>query len=111
MRPFAAAICDKQFELGLGFHVDAEDAGIDRGGELVRGLADAGEHDLLGRHAGGERALQFAAGDDVGAGAEPRQRCDHRLVGIRLHGVADERGHVGEGVGEHPVMPLSVAVE
>ena len=31
---------------------------------------------------------------------------DHRLVGIRLHGVADERRHVGEGVGEDPVVAL-----
>ena len=51
-------------------------------GELVRGLADAGEHDLLRRNAGGERALQLAAGDDIGAGAEPRQRREHRLVGF-----------------------------
>jgi hypothetical protein len=28
------------------------------------------------------------------------------LVGIRLHGVADERGHVRERVGEHPVVPF-----
>ena len=35
-----------------------------------------------------------------------RQRRDHRLVGIRLHGVADQRRHVGEGAGEHAVVPL-----
>ena len=74
--------------------------------ELARGLADAGEHDLLRRNAGRERALQLAARHHVGAGAEPRQRRDHRLVGIRLHGVADERRHVGEGLGEDAVVPL-----
>ena len=42
-------------ELRLGFDVDAEDAGIDRGGELGLGLADPGEHDFLRRDAG-ERA-------------------------------------------------------
>ena len=52
------------------------------------------------------RALEFAARHHVGAGAELGQRRDHRLVGIRLHGVADERRHVGEGVGEHAVVPL-----
>ena len=64
-----------------------------------------------GRHAGGERALQLAARDDIGARAEPRQRRDHGLVGVRLHGVADERRHVRERAGEDPVVPLSVAVE
>ena len=34
------------------------------------------------------------------------KRRDHRLVGIGLHRVADERRHVGEGVGEHAVVPL-----
>ena len=33
------------------------------------------------------------------------KRGDHRLVGIRLHGVADQRVHVGEGAGEHLVVP------
>ncbi len=52
------------------------------------------------------RAQQFAFGDHVGAGAELRQRRDHRLIGIRLHGVADQRIDVGEGAGEHLVVPL-----
>ena len=41
--------------------------------------------------------LQLAARHHVGAGAELRQRRDHRLVGIRLDRVADQRRHVGEG--------------
>ena len=106
VRPFDGRDLRQQFELRLGFHIDAENAGIDRRGEFVRGLADAGEHDLLRRNAGGERALQFAARDDVGAGAEPRERRDHRLIGIRLHGVADERRHVRERIREHAIVPL-----
>ena len=74
----------EQFELRLGLDVDAEDALVDRERQLARGLADAGEHDLVRRDAGGARAPQLASGDHVGAGAEPRQRRDHRLVGIRL---------------------------
>ena len=70
-----------------------------------RGLAEPGEHDLVGGDAGQPRALELAAGHHVGAGAELGQRLDHRLVGIRLHGVADERVHVGEGAGEHLVVP------
>ena len=74
-------------------------------------LADAGEQDLVRRNAGGQRALQFAAGDHVRAGAEPGQRAQHRLVGVRLHGVADQHLLAGEGVGENAIVPLSVAVE
>ena len=96
----------EQFELRLGFDVDAEDALLDRERKLARGLADAGEHDLFRRNAGRARAQQFALGDHVGAGAEPRQRRDHRLVGIGLHRVADQRVDVGEGAGEHLVVPL-----
>ena len=79
---------------------------LDRERELVGGLADAGEHDLARRHAGGARAQKFAAGDDVGAGAELGQGRDHRLVGVRLHGVADQRIDIGEGAGEHLIVPL-----
>jgi hypothetical protein len=50
------------------------------------------------------RAPELAAGHHVGAGAELGKRLDHRLVGIRLHGVADERVHVGEGAGEYLVV-------
>ncbi len=114
-RPFDDAIEDKQLELGLGFDIDAQDVLVDRERELARGLADAGEHDLLGRHAGRARALELALRHHVGAGAEARQRLDHRLVGIRLQGVADERRHIGERAGEHAVMALErrrgIAVE
>ena len=51
-----------------------------------------------------ERALEFAARHHVGAGAETGERLDHRLVGIRFHGVADERPDIGESAGEHLVM-------
>jgi hypothetical protein len=71
VRPPALRRCDlrQQCELRLGLDVDAENAFVDRQRELGRGLADAGEHDLLRRDAGGARTLQFTAGDDVGAGA------------------------------------------
>src|SRR5262249_43261036 len=78
-------------------------------------LADAGEQDLAWRDSRSQRALQFAAGDDVGAGAELCQRAQHRLVGVRLHGVAHQNLLAGEGVGEDAIMPLQrrggVAIE
>ena len=96
----------QQLELRLGLHVDAEDALVDRERELARGLADAREHDLVRRNAGRAGALELALRDHVGAGAEPGQRLDHRLVRVRLHGVADQRAHIREGMREHLVVPL-----
>ena len=79
---------------------------VDRERKLARGLADAGEHDLLRRNAGGARAQKLALGDDIGPRPQPRQRRDHRLVGIRLHGVAHERVDVGERAGKHLIVAL-----
>ena len=47
VRPLRGRDRGEQLELRLGFDVDAEDAGVDRERELARGLADAGEHDLV----------------------------------------------------------------
>ena len=77
-----------------------------RRAQLGLGLADAGEQDLVRRNAGGQRPLQFAAGHHVGAGAEFCQRAQHRLVGVRLHGVAHQRLLAGKGLGEYPVVAL-----
>ena len=77
-------------QFGLGFDVEGENAGIERKGHLGARLADAGEDDAVRRHARGQRAAQFAFGDDVHAGAEIAQRLDDGLVGIGLDGVADE---------------------
>ena len=64
------------------------------------GLADAGKDDALRRHAGGERAAQFAFRDDVGARPEPGQQAQHGEVGVRLDREADQRPLGREGVGE-----------
>ena len=95
----------QQVEFRFRFNVDAENTFVDRERELARGLAQPREHDLVGRHAGEPRAHQFALRHHVGAGAERGERGDHRLIGIRLHGVADQRVHVGKGAGEHLVVP------
>ena len=96
----------EQFQLRLRLHVDAENSGVDRRGEFARGLADAGEHDFLRRNAGGQRALQLAPRNDIGAGAELGQCGNDGLIGIRLHGVADERRHVGKRRREDLIVPL-----
>ena len=76
-----------------------------------RVLPTPGEDDLLGRHAGRQRAPELALGHHVHAGAEPGQRGEHAEIGVGLDRIADERvRRAGEGVGEHPVVPLSVAL-
>src|SRR6516162_9996462 len=113
--PLASRNRREELELRLRLDIDAQDAGIDRSGEFGRALPDAGEHDPVGRNAGGERALEFSARHNVGPGTEPRQGGDHGLIGVGLHGVANERAHVGERVAENPIVALKrgggIAVE
>ncbi len=70
---------------------------------------------LSGANAGRARTPELASRHHIGSGAEIGERLDHGLVGIRLHRVADERLHVGEGVREYLVMPFErrgrVAIE
>ena len=90
----------QQFQLGLGFDVEAVDARGEREIHLARRLADAGKHDPGRRDAGCQRAPQLAFGHHVGAGAELAEQLDDGLVGIGLHGVADERVEAGERLAE-----------
>ena len=91
-------------EFRLRLDVEAENVLGERVGDLVRGLADAGKRDPRRRRAGGPRAAQFAFGDDVHPGALGRQDRQHRLVGVRLDGVAGQRVEAGEGCGKDAVV-------
>ena len=91
-------------QLGLGFHVEAEDLFIQPQRDLPRCLANARESDALPRHASGAGAAQFAFGDHIHAGAQLRERLQHRLIGIGFHGEADQRVQVRKGVGEDLVV-------
>ena len=92
----------KRFELRFGLHVEAEDLFVEAQGHLGVRLADAGEDDLVTGHAGGASAPQFAFAHHVHAGAERRQRPQHRLVGVGFHGVGDQGVLGGEGVAKTP---------
>ncbi len=96
----------EQFEFGLGFDVDAENVRGQRRAQLGLGFADPGKQDLFGRDAGGQRTFQLATRNHVRAGAEFRQRAQHRLIGVGLHCVTHQRLFTGEGVAKHPVMAL-----
>ena len=74
-------------------------------------LADAGEHDLARIAAGGDDARELAAGDDVEAGAEPREHVEDREVRVRLHRVAHQVVASGERGRERAERASSAARE
>ena len=61
----------KKLQFARAFDVEQQDAGAESEVDFVGQLADSGEDDFGGRLAVGlQHAVQFAAGDDVEAGAE-----------------------------------------
>ena len=80
-------------ELRLALDVQEEDAGIERGGDLVIALADARVDDAFRGAARGACAVELAARDHVHAGAAFHQRAAHGEVAAALHRVADEGLH------------------
>jgi hypothetical protein len=97
----------KPLQLRLGFDVEAQDAGLERGPQLRFALADARENGLGGAAARGEHSREFSARDDVEAGAESRKEIQYREVGIRLDRIADEDVAPGAGVAEFTVTELN----
>ena len=77
-------------QLGQAFDVEAADAAFEGQQDFGAGFAHAGEDDFFRLGAGGQRAGQLAAGDDVKAAAGLRQQAEDGLRGVGLDGVADE---------------------
>ena len=96
----------QRLELGLGLDIEAEDLFVEAQRHFRLGLAHAGKDDPVPRDAGGARPPQLPLAHHVHAGAEPGQSRDHRLIGIGLHRVKDERVLAGEGGAEHLEMAL-----
>ena len=96
--------CVQKLKLGLGFHVEAADIVLERGGDLVRRLADAGKDDAVACNARRQRPAQFALGDDVHAGAEIGQGLQDCLVGIGLDRIAQQMIGAREGLRVDPVV-------
>lgn len=88
-------------QLGNRFDVEAQDVVRQRQAHFLDALADARKNHFARIAAGCEHAQQFAARDDVEAGALAREQVEDRQVGIGLHRVADEcvapRASVGVG--------------
>ena len=92
-RFFAQAGSDfvEPFEFGRGFDVEAEDAGFKGKAHFFDGFADTGEDDFFRVAACGQRTLQFAAGNDIEAGAASGKDVEQCQAGVGLDGIADER--------------------
>ena len=93
-------------KLWLQFDIEGEDAVLKRERHLLACLANAGEGDLLGRHADGEHATKLSLRHDVHAGAEAGKRGEHAEIGVGLDRIAHLGVHAGEGIGEDAIVPF-----
>ena len=105
----AGAVAQRDFvdagEFGVRFDIKTVNADFKRPLDFIDALAHPGKHDLGRVARGGEHALQFAAGDDVEAGTEPRQDIEYGDIGVRLDRVANQVATVGEsGVERMPTL-------
>ena len=100
----SASARSQQVELRLGLDVEALDPRDQRRVHLVRRFADAGEHDLACRNACCDRPLQFPSRNHVRARAQRGEQGEDRLVGVRLHGIADQWIERGERLTEDSVV-------
>ena len=105
----------QELQFRLGLDVEAQNVLVEGIVDLAHELADAREHDLAGGHAGGTRTAQLTLRDHVHAGSELGEQAQDGKVRVGLYRKADQRGHVGEGAGEHLVVPAQrggrIAVE
>ena len=74
-------------DLARRLRVDRLHAQLDSQGQLRLGLADAGEHDLVGREPRAEGDLDLSAGVRIGVQPEAVQQPADGQCGIRLQGV------------------------
>ncbi len=94
---------DRLERLQLVGRLDVHEHAVLHGqGQLLGGLADAGE-DRAGRvAAGAQHAQQLAAADHVEAGAAAGQARQHGEVGVRLDGIQRFAAERLEGAGDAP---------
>ena len=89
----------EQLQLRLAFHVELQNAGLEREVDLRGGFSHAGkDHAAGGIRRGGQHALQFAAGDDVETGAVLAEKLENGQRGVGLDRVADKMLAAGESL-------------
>ncbi len=83
-------------QLGARLDVDHQDAGFERGGDFLVGLAYPGKHDLARVGADLEASHKLADRYDVEAGPHRGEQLQDAQVRQRLHRVADQVVGAGE---------------
>ncbi len=85
-----------------GLQVEQQDARLEGRLDLLGLFAHPGIDDFGRVHPGRQGPVEFAAGDDVGPGAQPGEEPQDGQVGVGLHREADDMGKVGKGGVEDP---------
>lgn len=83
------------FQFGQTFHIEAADAGLERGANLLVRFTYAGKDDAVGREAAGHGLLYLATTDTVGTEAGLREALEDARIGIGLDGIVDVEVRVG----------------
>ncbi len=86
-------------EFGRGFHIEAEDSGVEGGADFDAGLADAGKNDFAGIAARTQHPLQLTARDNIEARAHLRKNPQDAEIAVGLDRITD-LGIVTEGSAE-----------
>ena len=94
----------KKGELRLGFDVEAKNVLFERESHFRWRLADPRKGDFIRGDACRQGAPEFASGDDVHSGAEPRQGFENGQIGIGFNGIANEMRKVSKCRIEYLVM-------
>ena len=107
LRPRAPATRRQLLELGLRFDVEAQDV-LARARKPSRACVLPTPENMirLRRHARRAGAPQFALRRRRPCRRRAARACEHGLIGIGLHGVADERRHIGKNAREGEILLL-----
>src|SRR6266853_2090732 len=63
-------LLEEQFDFGLRFHVEQQNAGKQGATNIISRLAHAGKDDAISRHADAPQTVEFPSGNDIETASE-----------------------------------------
>ena len=92
-RDVARRFAQQNFQFGSRFNIEEQNSAAPRAfsgiaqriANFLARLAHAREHDAIAGNADAAQAVEFAAGNDVEAAAQPRENAQHGKIRIRFH--------------------------